>query len=80
VSIVHGRDPPRRHAGDLGLSTYVVPKIDVQVAAKFSSRPGPPLAANYAAPNAVVAPSLGRNLSGNLVCHRQPDRPRFDVW
>jgi hypothetical protein len=46
-------------------STYVVPKVDVQVAAKWSSRPGPPLAANYAAPNAVVAPSLGRNLSAN---------------
>jgi hypothetical protein len=47
------------------LFTYVVPKVDVQVAARFSSRPGPPLAANYAAPDAVVAPSLGRNLSGN---------------
>jgi hypothetical protein len=46
-------------------STYVVPKIDVQVGARLSSRPGPPLAANYAAPNAVVAPSLGRNLSAN---------------
>jgi hypothetical protein len=47
------------------LSSYVVPKIEMQVAAKFSSRPGQPLAANYAAPNAAVAPSLGRNLSGN---------------
>jgi hypothetical protein len=46
-------------------SSYLVPRIDVQVGARFSSRPGPPLAANYAAPNAAVAPSLGRNLSAN---------------
>ena len=48
-----------------GLSSYVVPAIDVQVAATFQSKPGALLAANYAASNAVVAPSLGRNLSGN---------------
>jgi hypothetical protein len=46
-------------------AAYAVPKIDVQVSARFSSRPGPMLAANYAVPNAAVAPSLGRNLSGN---------------
>jgi hypothetical protein len=48
-----------------GFSSYAIPKIDVQLAATFQSKPGPMLAANYAAPNAVVAPSLGRNLSGN---------------
>ena len=47
-----------------GLVTYFIPKIEVQVAATFQSRPGPMLAANYAATNADVAPSLGRNLSG----------------
>jgi hypothetical protein len=46
-----------------GLSSYLVPKLDVQVAAAFQSKPGAPLAANYAAPNSVVAPSLGRDLS-----------------
>lgn len=48
-----------------GLSSYVVPKIQVQLAAAFQSKPGPLLAANYAAPNSVVAPSLGRDLSAN---------------
>jgi hypothetical protein len=48
-----------------GLSAYTIPKIDTQVSATFQSRPGAQLAANYNAPNAVVAPSLGRSLSGN---------------
>jgi Carboxypeptidase regulatory-like domain len=48
-----------------GLSSYLIPKIDVQLSATFQSKPGAMLAANYAAPNSVVAPSLGRNLSGN---------------
>jgi carboxypeptidase family protein len=48
-----------------GLASYLVPKIDVQVAATIQSRPGVMLAANYAIPNDVVAPGLGRNLSGN---------------
>ena len=48
-----------------GFSSYLVPKVDVQLAATFQSKPGPMLEANYAAPNAVVATSLGRSLSGN---------------
>jgi len=48
-----------------GLSSYVVPKAGIQVSAAFQSKPGAMLAANYAAPNSVVAPSLGRNLSGD---------------
>jgi hypothetical protein len=48
-----------------GLSSYLVPKLEVQVAAIFQSKPGALLAANYAAPNSVVAPSLGRDLSAN---------------
>ena len=38
---------------------------DFQVSATFQSNPGrPALAANYNVPNAVIAPSLGRSLSG----------------
>jgi hypothetical protein len=48
-----------------GLSAYLVPKIDMLVSATFQSKPGAMLAANYAAPNSLVAPSLGRDLSGN---------------
>ena len=48
-----------------GLVSYMVPKLDVQLAATFQSQPGPLLAANYAMPNAIVAPSLGRNLAGD---------------
>jgi hypothetical protein len=48
-----------------GLASYLVPRIAVQLSAVFQSRPGAMLAANYAAPNAAVAPSLGRDLAGN---------------
>jgi Carboxypeptidase regulatory-like domain len=48
-----------------GLSSYIVPKVEVQLSATFQSKPGAMLAANYAASNSIVAPSLGRDLSGN---------------
>ena len=47
-----------------GLSSYLIPRVEVQLAAALQSKPGALLAANYAAPNSVVAPSLGRDLSG----------------
>jgi hypothetical protein len=48
-----------------GLGVFFVPKSDLQLAATFQSKPGAMLAANYAATNAEIAPSLGRNLSGS---------------
>ena len=47
-----------------GLSSWIVPGLDIQLAATLQSRPGVMLSANYAAPNTAVAPALGRDLSG----------------
>jgi hypothetical protein len=47
------------------IASYTIPKVDVLVSGIFQHKPGAELAANYQATNAVVAPSLGRNLSGN---------------
>jgi hypothetical protein len=47
-----------------GLSSYVVPKLEIQVSTVFQSRPGPMLAANYVVANDVAAGALGRPLSG----------------
>jgi hypothetical protein len=46
------------------LASYTIPRIDVLASGTFRSVPGPLILANYVATNAVVAPGLGRNLSG----------------
>jgi hypothetical protein len=48
------------------LSSYTIPVIDVQVGGTFQSFDAPQngISANFVATNAVVAPSLGRPLSG----------------
>jgi hypothetical protein len=48
-----------------GLASYELPGIDAQLSATLQSKPGAVLADNYTVPNAAVASSLGRDLSGN---------------
>jgi hypothetical protein len=46
------------------VGAYVIPRVDVTLSGVFQSIPGPLISANYNAPNALIAPVLGRNLSG----------------
>ena len=48
-----------------GAGSYIVPKIDVQLAATIQSSPAEPLQANWTVSSAIVAQTLGRPLSGN---------------
>jgi hypothetical protein len=46
------------------LGSYRIPRVDVQISGTLQNVPGPELVGNFTATNAVVSPSLGRNLSG----------------
>ncbi len=46
------------------VTSYIVPRIGVNLSGTLQNLPGPALSATYVASNAVVAPSLGRPLSG----------------
>jgi len=46
------------------IARYTIPKVDLLLSGTYQSIPGPQLVANFTAPNALVAPALGRNLSG----------------
>jgi hypothetical protein len=48
------------------LGSYTVPKAEVQIGASFQSIPGIEYAATYAAPNTVIAQSLGRLPTGGV--------------
>ena len=50
-----------------GYAAYTIPRVDVQVAGTLQSLPGPQITAFRSYTNAEVAPSLGRNLSGDAV-------------
>jgi hypothetical protein len=47
------------------LGAYTIPRAEIQVSGTFQRNPGAVLAANYAVSNALILPSLGRNLSNN---------------
>jgi hypothetical protein len=49
-----------------GVGTYTIPKVDATVSAVFQSKPGALLSANWAAPAATIAQTLGRSPSGNV--------------
>jgi hypothetical protein len=46
------------------LASYTIPTIDLLVSASLQNLPGPEILATYTATNAIVSPSLGRNLAG----------------
>jgi hypothetical protein len=46
------------------LTTYMIPRIDVNIAGTIQSTPGPVISANRNYTSAEIAPSLGRPLSG----------------
>jgi hypothetical protein len=46
------------------VAAYPVPRLGIQVSGTLQNLPGPALSATYVASNAIVAPSLGRPLSG----------------
>jgi hypothetical protein len=56
-----------------GLTTYTVPKVDVQASVTWRSDPGDELRADYVVTSAVAQPSLGRALSsGNVTVNLVP--------
>ncbi len=68
-----------------GFITVPLPR-DFMVSAVFQNISGPTITASYAASNAAIAPSLGRNLAAcgtRVVCtstaHGSADRPADDV-
>jgi hypothetical protein len=46
------------------VTTYTVPRIDVQLSGTYQDLAGRVINADFVATNAIVSPSLGRNLSG----------------
>jgi hypothetical protein len=46
------------------LGTYTIPRVELQVSGTLQSIPGPEIAANFTATNAIITPSLGRALAG----------------
>jgi len=49
-----------------GQGSYLVPRVDVELSARYQSKPGAQLSANYNVPAATIAQSLGRAPSGGV--------------
>src|SRR4029078_10845018 len=49
-----------------GITSYQVPKVDVEISASLQSKPGAQLAGNYNIPAGIIAQSLGRAPSGGV--------------
>ena len=63
------------------LGAYTVPKVDVQLAATLQNLPGRERTANYAVPNAVIQPLIGRPLAGsaaNVALQLLPPQQFYD--
>ena len=63
-----------------GFGAYTIPKIDVLFSGTFRSDQGAILSANYSATNAVVSPSLGRNISSGAPFVIVPLLQPGEVW
>ena len=63
------------------LVVYPLPFAGIQAGAAFQSIPGPQILASYTAPNALIAPSLGRDLAagagGNAVIDLIPPATQY---
>jgi hypothetical protein len=46
------------------VTTYTIPRVDVQVSGTYQDLPGRPISADYVATTADIRPSLGRDLAG----------------
>jgi hypothetical protein len=56
-----------------GLTSYVIPKVDVQISGTWRSDPGNELRADYVVTSALASSTLGRNLSsGNVTVNLIP--------
>jgi hypothetical protein len=63
-----------------GFGAYTIPKLDVLFSGTFRSDQGAILNANYSATNAVVSPTLGRNISSGAPFVIVPLLQPGEVW
>jgi hypothetical protein len=62
------------------LGVYQLPWWGIQTSATYQGLPGPQITASWAAPNALIAPSLGRNLPGGAATATIPTVPAGTLY